>query len=228
MAEYSRTLVPVGADDAGADPDPDVYRSLFDRLGVCMASLDATLRVQEGNGDFYREFQRPSSDARGRSVFDFVHRSGHVPLKRQFAGLIDGRRTRFTERVLAMRAGDTPFASELTGLAVADEAGEVSTVMVMVEPEAGAGSGSGVSVARKKLLTELDARILEGVAAGVSTVQLAAKLYLSRGGVEYHVGRMMRELKALNRAALVSKAYSMGVLSVGTWPPRVVPDLVRD
>jgi DNA-binding CsgD family transcriptional regulator len=76
-------------------------------------------------------------------------------------------------------------------------------------------------------LSVLDARILEGVAAGISTVDMATKLYLSRQGVEYHVSSMLRRLRAPNRAALVSRAYSLGVLSVGSWPPKVLPDCVR-
>ena len=56
---------------------------------------------------------------------------------------------------------------------------------------------------------------------------MAARLYLSRQGVEYHVGLMLRRFKAPNRAALVSRAYSMGVLTVGSWPPKAVLDFVE-
>jgi DNA-binding NarL/FixJ family response regulator len=73
----------------------------------------------------------------------------------------------------------------------------------------------------------MDARILEGVAAGVSTVRLADMLYLSRGGVEYHVSALLRKLKVKNRPALVSKAYSMGIFGVGSWPPRVLPEFLK-
>jgi hypothetical protein len=30
-----------------------------------------------------------------------------------------------------------------------------------------------------------------------------------------------------NRPALISKAYSMGIFGVGSWPPRALPDFVR-
>jgi hypothetical protein len=45
--------------------------------------------------------------------------------------------------------------------------------------------------------------------------------------VEYHVSGLLRKLKVPNRAALVSRAYSMGVLKVGTWPPKVVEDYIK-
>jgi DNA-binding NarL/FixJ family response regulator len=76
-------------------------------------------------------------------------------------------------------------------------------------------------------LTEMDALVLEGVAAGVPTTQLAAKVYLSRGGVEYHVTRLLREFRVSNRTALVSMAYATGILAVGQWPPCVVRDFVK-
>jgi len=75
-------------------------------------------------------------------------------------------------------------------------------------------------------LSEMDARILEGVAAGVSTGQLAAQLYLSRQGVEYHISSMLRRFAVPNRTALACKAYATGVLAEGSWPPRVAPDRV--
>ncbi|MFJ4796073.1 LuxR family transcriptional regulator [Kitasatospora purpeofusca] len=75
-----------------------------------------------------------------------------------------------------------------------------------------------------RLLTAVDVRILEGVAIGTSTARLAASLYLSRQGIEYRIGLMMRHFQAANRPALVSRAHSLGVLSVGAWPPRVLPE----
>jgi DNA-binding CsgD family transcriptional regulator len=65
------------------------------------------------------------------------------------------------------------------------------------------------------------------VAAGVSTIQLASKLYLSRSGIEYHVDILFRKLKVNNRPALISKAYFMGVLCPG-WPPHVHPDYLKE
>ncbi|QMU77436.1 LuxR family transcriptional regulator [Streptacidiphilus sp. PB12-B1b] len=88
------------------------------------------------------------------------------------------------------------------------------------------GDGETASAFTERL-TALDACILEGVAAGASTAELAAALFLSRQGVEYHIGLMLRQFQVPNRAALVSRAHSAGVLGVGVWPPRVVADFVE-
>ncbi|MFG2241709.1 LuxR C-terminal-related transcriptional regulator [Streptomyces sp. NPDC048734] len=77
------------------------------------------------------------------------------------------------------------------------------------------------------VLSALDAQVLEGVASGESTVQLASRLYLSRQGIEYRVGQMLRRFDAPNRPALVARAHALGMFAVGQWPPRVLPERVK-
>ena len=48
----------------------------------------------------------------------------------------------------------------------------------------------------------------------------ARKLHLNQQGVEYRVSAMIRRLGVQNRASLISKAYSLGVMELGQWPPR--------
>jgi DNA-binding CsgD family transcriptional regulator len=81
--------------------------------------------------------------------------------------------------------------------------------------------------ARSTLLSEMEAKILERVAAGASTVQLAGHLHLSCKGIEYHISAMLRKLGVPNRPALVSRAYTIGILNSGTWPPRVQQEHVK-
>jgi len=89
-----------------------------------------------------------------------------------------------------------------------------------------AAQGAGAQPDTERL-TALDACILEGVAAGCSTAELASELYLSRQGVEYHIGLMLRQFQVPNRVALVSRAHTLGVLGIESWPPRVAADFVE-
>lgn len=198
-----------------------------------MASLDPGLRIIAADADFFRQFGRESADTCGHSLYELLHPSAPALLNRHFSRLAEGRRTRFIERVVGLRGTEDVFSGELTGIAVQSEAARPPAFVVMVRADddstaAAAAAQDDTLARRKQLLTRLDAQILEGVAAGASTVQLAARLYLSRQGVEYHVGLMLRRLKAPNRAALVARAHSMGMLTVGSWPPRVLPDFVKD
>jgi len=54
-------------------------------------------------------------------------------------------------------------------------------IVLLVRPDNGV-EPLWTSAHKRRPLSELDALVLEGVAAGSSTVQLAAKLYLSRQG----------------------------------------------
>jgi len=191
-----------------------------------MASLDAGLKIEAANADFFRHVGRPSGEICGRSIYDVLHPSARNILPKHFTHLSDGHGGRFVERVVAMRGHDRVFSAEMTGIAVKGEDDGVSRVVVLMSPD-DEPADAAAPPAKTPMLTALDARILEGVATGASTVQLASRLYLSRQGVEYHVGLMLRRFKAPNRAALVSRAYSMGVLTVGSWPPRAVPDFVK-
>jgi PAS domain S-box-containing protein len=204
----------------------DRFRSFFDRSGICVATLDQNAKVIEANVDLVRQFGRPPSDIRGRSFCDLLHPSVRDKIGHQFARLAARQRARFDEGMIAVRPDDTVFSGELTGIAVHGGGGIVENLMVLVRPDQNQ-RGEQLLTRRKQLLTDMETRVLEGVAAGVSTVQLASMLYLSRGGVEYHVTMLLRKLKVNNRPALVSKAYSMGIFRLGSWPPRVLPDYMK-
>jgi PAS domain S-box-containing protein len=204
----------------------DVFKTLFDLSGLCMASLDRSFRVKEANAGFFEQFGRSADDACGRSFQDFLHPGIQGRVQRQFDGLADGHRSRFVSPIVGVRPSDAVFSAELSVGAVHRDHGRIDSAVALVTNEKEEAEGQAATPGRTRL-SVLDARILEGVAAGISTVDMATKLYLSRQGVEYHVSSMLRRLRAPNRAALVSRAYSLGVLSVGSWPPKVLPDCVR-
>jgi DNA-binding CsgD family transcriptional regulator len=191
-----------------------------------MAKLDSSIRLLEVNSDFSRQFGCQPAELDGSRFCDLLHADVRAQVSRQFTYLVAQQRPRFTEpRVAFHQKGSTVFSGELTGFVVRGDSDRIDGLMALVCPTGGSKTDRAPA-SRKLLLTDLDARILEGVAAGVSTVRLAANLYLSRGGIEYHVDILLRRLKVNNRPALVSKAYSMGLLRPG-WPPRVNPDYLK-
>lgn len=209
---------------AARDREPSkAFMALLDRSGIGLAVLDSHLRVVDSNSVFARQFGRPTPGTAERNFCDLLHPSVRQNLWRQFTRLAQGH-TQLVERVTALWADEPNSAGELTGIALDPEPGRPRSIMVLIKPDRTAGSRALTGSAR--MLTDLDARILEGIATGMTTVQLAAKLYLSRQGVEYHISTMLRKFKVSNRAALASKAYSVGIFRVGCWPPQVLPDYV--
>lgn len=193
---------------------------------MCVAKLDSSIRLLEVNSEFSRQFGCQGAELHGSRFCDLLHADVRAQVGRQFTHLVAQQRPRFTEPRVAFHQKDsTVFSGELTGFVVRGDGDRIDGLMALVCP-AGGSKTDRAPASPQLLLTELDARILEGVAAGVSTVRLASDLYLSRGGIEYHVDVMLRRLKVNNRPALVSKAYSMGLLRRG-WPPRVNPDYLK-
>ncbi|MFJ5274985.1 LuxR C-terminal-related transcriptional regulator [Streptomyces sp. NPDC088358] len=192
------------------------------------AHLNPERRIVAAEPDFSRRFGRTSADTCGRSLYELLHPSSPSYLDRHFTRLSEGRCNRFDERMVGLGDSGRVFSAGLTGIAVHDTTGGLAGIVVQVRPDQeGAAAEEPAVHSPERLLSKLDAQVLEGVAAGASTVQLAARLYLSRQGVEYHVGLMLRKLKAPNRAALVARAHSLGMLTVGHWPPRVPPEFIK-
>lgn len=218
--------VRVNAGEVSSGSLHGISRQGSSQPGLCTASLDPDLVIQHANLEFSRQFGASSADVCGLNFRELVHPSIKTSLMRQFARLTEGKRQLFDTHVVAVRPEEEAFVGSLTAAAVSDETPQVSAVLIFMRSSEEA-EDAGVLPARKKLLSDIDARILEGIAAGLSTIHLASRLYLSRQGVEYHVTGLLRKLRVPNRAALVSRAYSMGVLNVGTWPPKVVEDFVK-
>ncbi|MFR0359483.1 helix-turn-helix transcriptional regulator [Streptomyces sediminimaris] len=207
--------------------DIALFRSFYERSGLRVARLDRQLRIAAANGEFQREFGGGRRDLRGVGLTEILHPDYREPVERQLAVLLHQPRGRYVERV-ALRTQGQVLTGRLTVFVVPylpDGTDLFDGVHVLVELE-NRGPGDAVGH-RRQQLSEVDARILEGICAGVSTMQLAAALFLSRGGVEYHVKSLMQRFKVKNRSALISKAYSAGILRIGQWPPRVPQNLVK-
>lgn len=215
----------MAADHHTTERFSDICRSVFVQSGICIAHLDPQLRISAANGPFCSHIGASSADVLGRDVLDYLHPGVRERLRREFARLADGRSARFADDVILVDAEGKPLKGELTGIAVHGSASaRVEAIVVLLRPS---GSRSPlVASARQKLFSPVHARVLEGVAAGESTVQLASRLFLSRGGVEYHVASLLRKMKVTNRPALISKGYALGVFAVGEWPPRVQPEFI--
>ncbi|NLU71402.1 PAS domain S-box protein [Streptomyces sp. HNM0575] len=81
-------------------------------------------------------------------------------------------------------------------------------------------TGQGLAHEAHPPLTAAQLRILSLLAEGSTNGEIAASLKLSRQAVDYHLSRLRDLLGAPTRPALVARAYALGVLAPGTWPPR--------
>jgi DNA-binding CsgD family transcriptional regulator len=204
----------------------DVAQSLFDLSDVPFAALQRDLRIGAANPAFLRQFGGSSEQRLGQNFIDLLHPAARDLLGREFAKLYTGSHRRFAKRMVGLGPGERVFSGMLTGVATPGGDGRATAIGVHVEPDG--ILRDTVTGFADRTLSDLDARIIEGVAAGASTIQLADRLHLSRQGIEYRITALLRRLRAPNRTALVARAYAMGALGIGTWPPRVLPDFTAD
>jgi DNA-binding NarL/FixJ family response regulator len=69
-------------------------------------------------------------------------------------------------------------------------------------------------------LTRQETRVLELIAAGLSTKDAAVVLCVTAKDVDYHISNLISKFDATNRTGVVSRAYVLGYLHGGIWPPR--------
>ena len=197
-----------------------------DLTDVGVATLDLGLHLMHANDEFLGQLGRASDEVYGRHIGGLLDPSVQSSLLPQFDHLATGRVSWFTGSFLAPQLGARSSSGRMTALAGRGGNGVVEAIVLLVR--AGAERvWARQTVSRQRQLSQLDALVLEGVAAGRSTVRLAGDLYLSRQGVEYHVGSMLRRYHSPNRPAQVAKAYAQGVLVMGQWPPKVPAEYVR-
>lgn len=208
----------------------DARRRAAPSLHVCLAHLDTSLMVLAADALFTSTFSGRAGQICGRHLYDLLHPSAARVVDRQFSRLADGALDRFTERVIGHRLDGVPFSADLTVTAARNPDGDSAPVsyLVAICPVEENAPSTRLQPPGRTPLSSLHARILEGIAGGASNIQLAARLHLSRQGIDYHVGRLLRQLRAPNRAALVARAHACGMLTPSTWPPRVPSDLVVD
>ncbi|GHD52807.1 LuxR C-terminal-related transcriptional regulator [Streptomyces galbus] len=203
---------------------------------VCtVRSFPDNLVITAAEPEFARPFGLSSGEICGYGLLDLLHSAVPDRLREQFVALASGRQPRFTERVTGKDSAGALFHADMTAIAVRGLAGGTSGAVVLLHLPAPAAAVPAATppVTRSAvahagpLLSALDAQVLEGVARGESTVQLASRLYLSRQGIEYRIGQMLRRFDTPNRPALVSRAHALGMFAAGQWPPRVLPEHVK-
>ncbi len=198
----------------------EIFRLMFEQSGLCMATLDRSLCLREANIDFLAQFGRNPHESYGRPFSAFLHPTVRRSVGRDLELLSAGKRDRVGGKFIAVRQDGALLFGELIAVSVVGSLGEVDSILVLVGRTSRVGKAQAM-VQRGMLLAPMDAKILEGVAAGMSTGKLATVLHMSRGGVEYRITALLRRFKAVNRTELASKAYSMGLLTADSWPPTV-------
>ncbi|WP_405920895.1 LuxR C-terminal-related transcriptional regulator [Streptomyces longwoodensis] len=188
-----------------------------------LVSLNRQREIVNGSAELFQLLGGSSGEICGRQFRDFVHPAWREPVDRLLVRLFDGSSAGFTSKVVLLRAADSPLASLLVAAALWSSTPAMSTVVLSID----AVEERVCGVHENYSLSEIDIKILEGIAMGLTSEVLASRLFVSRQTVEYHIGRLLRLSRMPNRVSLVAYFYSVGVMRQGVWPPRVVNGVYR-
>ncbi|MEV6170622.1 PAS domain-containing protein [Streptomyces sp. NPDC051954] len=188
---------------------------LFDRVSVPVAVCDVYGSVLLANPAMATECGTTPGRLRGRDVLELFRPQEATQVERIAEALRLRHRSRYQVSVRWQAPGGGERYGELTADPVSDTVEDTPALLVMLSVlgEREAGSDTPVRVA------PIEARILALLAAGATTAHAARETGLTVDGVNYHLRRLSARWHAANRTELVARAYALGVLTPGVWPP---------
>lgn len=181
------------------------FIALLDRMPVPTAICQLNGTIIASNPALATLFDSTPSQLHGRSILDLVQPKVRRDFDRVLRDIQTGRRTR---RALSVYWPER--FGELTVQAVADNDGPGLLLTLQPEP---------LPLKDVPVLTERESEILRLVAGGSTAAATAAELGLTADGVNYHLAKLAERLAVPNRAALIARSYTLGLLDARQWPP---------
>nr|WP_202448246.1 PAS domain-containing protein [Streptomyces sp. SID2999] len=191
---------------------------LFDRVAVPVAVCDVYGKVLLANPAMAAECGTSPGQLRGRDVLELFRPEEAGQVERIAQALRLRHRSRYQVSVSWSAPGGTERYGELTADPVSDSTDETPALLVMLRV---LGQREPEPSAEPARVTPVEGAVLALLAQGATTGRAARELGLSRDGVAYHLRRLSARWHAANRTELVARAYALGVLAPGVWPPRV-------
>ncbi|MFD4540172.1 helix-turn-helix transcriptional regulator [Streptomyces bauhiniae] len=191
---------------------------LFDRVAVPVAVCDVYGNVLMANPAMAAECGTSPGQLRGRDVLELFRPQEAGQVERIAKALRLRHRSRYQVSVSWSAPSGTERYGELTADPVSDSTDETPALLVMLRV---LGESEPEPVPGPAPVTPVEGAVLALLAQGATTGRAARELGLSRDGVAYHLRRLSARWHAANRTELIARAYALGVLAPGVWPPRV-------
>ncbi|MFE0332075.1 PAS domain S-box protein [Streptomyces sp. NPDC058960] len=191
--------------------------TLFDRIPMPVAVCDVLGAIVLANPAMATEWGATPGGLRGRNVLDRFRPQEPTQIERIAQALRLRHRSRYPVSVCWDAADGVRRHGELTADPVSDSAEAMPALLVLVRVLGECPEPDRPAAAPPAGLAE--ARILALLAGGATTARVARETGLTVDGVTYHLRRLSRRWGAANRTELVARAYALGVLVPGVWPP---------
>ncbi|MGW5665591.1 PAS domain-containing protein [Streptomyces sp. NPDC003758] len=191
--------------------------TLFDQIPMPVAVCDVHGAIVLANPAMATEWGATPGGLRGRNVLDRFRPQEPTQIERIAQALRLRHRSRCPVSVSWDAADGVRRQGELTADPVSDSVEAMPALLVLVRvlgecPEPGRAAAAPPA-------GPAEARILALPAGGATTARAARETGLTVDGVTYHLRRLSQRWGAANRTELVARAYALGALVPGVWPP---------
>lgn len=192
--------------------------TLFDRIPMPVAVCEANGAIILANPAMAAQWGETSGPLRGRNVLELFRPEEKTQVLRIAEALRLGHRSRYPVAVHWVAADGVRRHGEMTAEPVSDTVGDAPGLLVLLRV---LGEDRTPAPAPAAAATPAEARILALLAGGATTARAARETGVTVDGVNYHLRRLTERWGAANRTELVARAYVLGVLTPGVWPPAV-------
>ena len=189
---------------------------LFNRIPMPVAVCDASGAIILANPAMAAEWGETSGTLRGRNVLELFRPEEKTQVLRIAEAVRLRHRSRYPVAVHWAAADGVWRHGELTAEPVSDTVEEVPGLLVLLRV---LGEDPAPAPDPAEAATPAETRILALLAGGATTARAARETGLTPDGVTYHLRRLTERWGAANRTELVARAYALGVLAPGVWPP---------
>lgn len=195
--------------------------TLFDRIPIPVAVCDVYGSVVLANPAMATEWGTTPGSLRGRDVLKLFRPQEATQVERIAQALRLRHRSRYPVSVRWEAADGAHRHGELTADPISDDPDATPSLLVLVRVLGDSPAPAEAPPTPPASPTE--ARVLALLAGGATTARAARETGLTVDGVNYHLRRLSARWAATGRTELVARAYALGVLTPGVWPPTAAP-----
>ncbi|CAA9430041.1 MAG: hypothetical protein AVDCRST_MAG66-3215 [uncultured Pseudonocardia sp.] len=202
------------------------FVEIFQHTGLAIAVFSTDGHLLDANVAYTHLLGAPLSELTGRHMRSIVTPATFAQDTPKWLGLVSGALRSYRTAASVRRHDGSVILARCTISIVRAADGRAKYIYSVNDPKGfePGPDGTGLPPLVLEELSPEEHVILTTLARGDTLSDAGAELHLTRSGVDHHLCRLRQRLglpRGTRTAGLVARAYALGVLAPGSWPPRV-------
>jgi len=202
------------------------FVEIFQHTGLAIAVFSTDGHLLDANVAYTHLLGAPLSELTGRHMRSIVTPATFAQDTPKWLGLVSGALRSYRTAASVRRHDGLVILARCTISIVRAADGQAEYIYSVNDPKGyePGPDGTGLPPLDLEELSPEEHVILTTLARGDTLSDAGTELHLTRSGVDHHLCRLRQRLglpRGTRTAGLVARAYALGVLAPGSWPPRV-------